>query len=306
MTTAAPPAASLAHLGVPRAPIRETYPPPLCCVNDLALVGRLGFVAGVLQKRSPARALGVVALLGTSLVPAKASAYRPFDGTEADTAGRGEFELELGPIHYYRQGPQNYLITPALVLNLGIFKDTELVVDTNELVAVGALDRGVSRVALLGDDIFVKHTFRRGILQGETGPSIAAEGGLLTPEIHGVSDIGASIDVITSYRWGFGAIHWNEWFQLTREHDADLYTGVILEGPQDWKVRPVAELYFERNFVHGNTESALVGAIWTVRKSLVLDAAVRGARVQDENAVEVRLGLTWAASIWDHEPPVRD
>lgn len=32
-----------------------------------------------------------------------AFAYRPFDGTDADVAKEGEFELELGPVHYFRQ-----------------------------------------------------------------------------------------------------------------------------------------------------------------------------------------------------------
>ena len=72
-------------------------------------------------------ALLVAALVLTSA--RGALAYRPFDGTDADTAELGSFELEMGPVQYYRQGPRNYLITPALVLNLGIFEATELVID---------------------------------------------------------------------------------------------------------------------------------------------------------------------------------
>jgi len=74
-------------------------------------------------------ALLVAALVLTSA--RGALAYRPFDGTDADTAELGSFELEMGPVQYYRQGPRNYLITPALVLNLGIFEATELVIDAN-------------------------------------------------------------------------------------------------------------------------------------------------------------------------------
>lgn len=71
-----------------------------------------------------------VACLGVTLsLASPARAYRPFDGTDADVAQPREFELELGPAHYYRRAGQNYLITPALVLNLGIVDDTELVVD---------------------------------------------------------------------------------------------------------------------------------------------------------------------------------
>jgi hypothetical protein len=46
------------------------------------------------------------ALLGMAVVSAlvtptsTAHAYRPFDGTDADVAELGDFELELGPVHW--------------------------------------------------------------------------------------------------------------------------------------------------------------------------------------------------------------
>jgi hypothetical protein len=252
----------------------------------------------VLRARVLRASVVALALAGTLTAP-PAFAYRPFDGTDADTAELGEFELELGPAHYYRLGPQNFLIAPATVLNFGLFPDTELVIDADEYVALGKLTMGTPRVAILGDDVLLKHTFREGTLQGKTGVSIAAEGGLLTPELNGVVDVGGSIDVITSYRWKPLTLHWNEWFEFTRDHDADLFTGLILEGPHEWPVRPVSELYLDKNFAGGSTESALLGAIWHVRDSFDLDVAVRGARVESENAVEVRLGLTWAIAMWE-------
>ena len=247
-------------------------------------------------------AVGLLVLAGM-LVSVPAAAYRPFDGTDADTADVGVFELELGPAHYYRQGSQNYLIAPAMVLNLGIFKNTELVIDTDEFVALGSLAPGIHRVSLQGDDVFLKHTFREGTLQGKTGVSIAAEGGVLTPQIDppGVSGgdgVGGSLDVITSYRWSFGTIHWNEWFEATRDQHADLFTGLILEGPHTWRVRPVAEFFYDKEFTVIQTESALLGAIWEVREGLALDLGARVARVGDENAGEVRLGLTWELQVW--------
>lgn len=243
--------------------------------------------------------LALMTLLSGLLLARRADAYRPFDGTDADVAELGTFELELGPTHYYRQGSQNYLLVPATVLNFGVLEGTEIVIDAQDRLAIGKLGAGVPRFAFADDDVLVKHTFRDGILQGKTGVSIAAEGGLLTPEVNGTDSIGASIDVITSYRWSFGTIHWNEWFELTREHYANLYTGVILEGPFDWRVRPVAELYYDKDWLEGSTESALVGAIWTLKDSFMLDAAVRGARVADQDALEVRLGFTWTLTMWE-------
>jgi hypothetical protein len=238
-----------------------------------------------------------VVIAGLLLVSARAEAYRPFDGTDADVANRGVFELELGPVQYYREGRQDFLVSPALVLNLGIFEDTELVIDTDQTIALGTLDSGASRVSLLDDDVLLKHVFREGTVQGKTGVSLAAEGGVLTPEIGGDAGVGGSLDVITSYQWSWGTVHWNEWFEYTRAHHADLFTGVILEGPHDWVVRPVAELFYDKDFVASHTASALVGAIWDVCDSLALDAGIRGARMDDESLVEARLGLTWSVSL---------
>ncbi len=229
-----------------------------------------------------------------ALVPASAQAYRPFDGTDADVAEPHLFELELGPVNYYRAGAQSFLVAPALVLNFGIGSNTELVIDANQYVALGTLGKGMARVSLVGDDLLLKHTFREGTVQGKTGVSVAAEGGVLTPEINGIAGLGASLDVITSYQWWWGAFHWNEWFEYTRDHHPDLFTGVILEGPHGWVVRPVAELFYEKELGVDQTGSALFGAIWTVGKSVALDAGLRGARTGEGWIGEARLGLTWS------------
>jgi hypothetical protein len=248
--------------------------------------------------RSGGRLAVVLCLLACAT---DAHAYRPFDGTDADAAPLGEFELELGPTHYYRETGRNYLISPASVLNLGIFPQTELVVDFENLVALGTLSPGEPRVFMPDTDILIKHVFREGVLQDQTGLSIAAEMGLLLPDVNGTDAFGASLDVITSYRWSFGAFHWNEWAEYTREHDFSLFTGVILEGPHDWTVRPVAELFVEREFNVETTYSGLVGAIWTLEHSFSLDVGVRAGSIDGAQAEEVRLGLTWAVPVW--KPP---
>jgi hypothetical protein len=94
-------------------------------------------------------------------------------------------------------------------------------------------------------------------------------------------------------------VHFNEWPSYTREHNLDLYSGVIVEGPHDWVVRPVTELYVEKEFNGDLTESALVGAIWEVRESFALDVGVRGAHVGDDHAAEVRFGFTWSLPMWE-------
>ncbi|HEX3772128.1 MAG TPA: hypothetical protein VHV30_14730, partial [Polyangiaceae bacterium] len=97
----------------------------------------------------------------------------------------------------------------------------------------------------------------------------------------------------------WGTVHWNEWFEYTREHHADLFDGVIVEGPHAWPLRPVTELFYDKDFAGGSTASALLGAIWTPSEGLAFDAAVRLARVDGANALEVRLGLTWSIGLGD-------
>jgi hypothetical protein len=229
-------------------------------------------------------------------LPRTARAYRPFDGTDADTAETGKFELELGPAHWYALGNQNYVIAPATVLNFGVFESTELVFDFKDVIAVGALTTG-RRVSLLDTDILIKHVLRKGVLQEKSGLSIAAEGGVLTPEVHGVDGFGASLDLIVSYRVGWATVHFNEQAQYSRAHNLDLFSGVIGEGPQQWRVRPVAELFYERELNVAETWSALVGLIWPVKDSFAVDAGVRGALIGNQEALEVRFGLTWSLDV---------
>jgi hypothetical protein len=240
-------------------------------------------------------ALGLAAAV--ALFASRAHAYRPFDGTDGDVAELGAFELELGPAHFYQQGAARYVLAPATVLNFGIFKDTELVIDFEDFLANNPLP-GDARAALLNTDVLVKHVFREGVLQGKSGLSVAVEAGPLTPEINGTNAFGASANLLVSYRWGWGTVHFNEWPSYTRDHNLDLYSGVILEGPAAWVVRPVSEVYVEKEFNGDLTESVLVGAIWEVRESFQVDAALREARVGDQDATEVRFGFTWSLPMW--------
>src|SRR3974390_1248045 len=58
---------------------------------------------------------------------APALAYRPFDGTDAEVADPGVFEMELGPVQYYSRNESHYLLAPVTVLHLGLVPRWELV-----------------------------------------------------------------------------------------------------------------------------------------------------------------------------------
>ncbi len=240
-------------------------------------------------------------LVATSITEASnALAYRPFDGTDADVAALGDFELELGPLHWYSQGGAHYAIAPAAVFNLGYLPGWELVVDFQNFVGID-VPPGQSRDQLLDTDLLTKVVLLPGLLQGAgPGPSIAVEFGPLLPNVDGQSGFGASGDLIVSARLAGFTAHVNNWVELTREsHHFDWFEGVILEGDVEARVRPVSEWFVEHEFVAGvTTFSGLVGGIWHVRDGLDFDVGLREASVGGVRASEVRLGLAWTFSVW--------
>ena len=234
----------------------------------------------------------VAALLFAS---GSAHAYRPFDSTDADVAARGEFELELGPVGFLRSGQTRSLVLPAVVANLGVYDRVELVLQGLELVRV---DRGL-QASLEDTAALVKIELREGVLQGGTGPSIATELGAILPTLDGDPNVGASADLIVSERGSLGTVHLNIQGARTRDGNPDLFLGTILEGPFEWTARPVAEIFYEREFGTAvETFSGLVGFIGRVSDRLSFDAATRAARSQGMPVFEARAGLTWSLEVW--------
>ncbi len=230
----------------------------------------------------------------------EAWAYRPFDGTDGNVADLHEFELEFGPAGYRKEDHEHALVVPRYILNYGIATDTELVLGGRGMLSLGhATPDGVSRYSHDEGEFFVKNLLRRGMLQGRPGPSIALEAGALMPTVGREPGVGTSTGTIVSFRNQYGSLHLNGVFQLTRDkHDRDLFTGVIVEGPIDWRIRPVMELFWERNFAAETRYSALGGAIWEANDNIAFDAALRGGFVDDEAVFEVRAGLTWTVPVF--------
>ncbi len=224
-----------------------------------------------------------------------AFAYRPFDSTDAAVADAGEFELELGPLGSLREGTRRSLVAPATIANFGISGDREIVLQGQRQTLLD-LNVGGPRTSIVDTGLFIKQVLRRGVLQDEVGPSIATEYGFLLPTLHGEPGTGFSTAGILSQRSEMGTVHLNSVLSLTRSHHADLFLGAIVEGPNSWAVRPVAEVSAEQQAGGVRTVSRLVGAIWRIRDGLSFDLGVRQAHVGNEGVHEVRLGLTWSVS----------
>src|SRR5215467_1990394 len=144
-----------------------------------------------------------------------ASAYRPFDGTDAAVADKDKFEIEWQPAGLFKDASGKTLIAPAARFNYGYTENWEAVLEgqfENPLSPSGP-------ASLTAAGAFLKGVLREGSLQDKTGPSIATEFGVLLPDSQGDSHkFGASLAGVVSQRWDWGAIHLNGVAELTREH----------------------------------------------------------------------------------------
>ena len=218
-------------------------------------------------------------------------AYRPFDSTDPAVADLNSFEVELSPLSYRHDDTGRTWIAPQLRLNYGFAKDWEVVLEGQ-----GQHQRGLES-RLVENALSLKYIIKEGTLQDKLGPSIATEFGVLLPDVHGEDGTGATITGIIGQKFSWGAVHVNLSGSLTRDQRGEMFFGTILEGPDAWTVRPVAEFVYQR-VSGGHEETALLGGlIWKVKDSLAFDFALRHAENNGRPETEVRAGLTFDFSI---------
>ncbi len=251
-----------------------------------------------MRRRSQAGRIAMAAGLAvvvTGLCSRNALAYRPFDGTDAAVADVNETEIELQPYGYQRSGTQSSAVAPFVVYNYGFAERWEMVLQTemlSPLTGGGVTGNGMPSVAATG--AFLKYVIVPGVLQDKSGISVATEFGPLLPGINTDPGVGFSWAGIVSQRWDWGTAHFNVEANLTRDHQAEAFAGVILEGPRNWTVRPVFETFYDKVWNETESRSVLIGAIWQVEKDLALDAAYRYGTVNGHAVNEIRAGLTFA------------
>ena len=234
------------------------------------------------------------AVVGMAMVASTTSfAYRPFDGTDAAVADPHEVEIELEPAGVLRQNSDTSLIAPFMIFNYGFAKNWEFVFQGQGQFPLTNSEESAS---VNGVGAFLKHVLREGSLQEASGPSVAIEFGPLLPGVKADSGFGASFGTIVSQRWDWGTTHANVVAELTRDHRADFFLGGIIEGPWKWKVRPVAEFFYEEEIGQSRTVSGLVGAIWQVKDNLSFDVGFRHAVVNGHPVEEFRAGMTFGLS----------
>jgi hypothetical protein len=226
-----------------------------------------------------------------------AHAYRPFDGTDAAVADRGAIEIELGPAGVLRVGRDRFLVAPALIANAGFADGWELVLEGRQHVLLGAATAGVPRSRIVDTALNVKRVLREGALQGQGGPSVALELGMLLPTLHDEPGIGAQATGIVSNRLGPLTAHFNAGVALSRDQRVDLAGSIILEGPWTWPVRPVFEGFTGVEGAKDITVSGIAGLIWPASDALAFDAGLRVGSTAGQPLYEVRLGLTFSFGV---------
>jgi len=233
------------------------------------------------------RLLALALLAGMSIWPAQVFAYRPFDSTDAAVADRGAFEVELSPLSFRHDDDGPAWIAPSARLNYGFAEDWEVVLEGQ----AEHFSHGRSRVA--DSALSLKGVLDEGSLQEKEGWSLATEGSILLPGIHADDGAGFEWTGIASRRWDWGAVHVNIAAELTRDQKLGTFLGLIVEGPEDWPVRPVAEVNYQREFSTFEEASLLLGAIWKVRDHLAFDLGFRHAWVNHRPDEQVRAGVTF-------------
>jgi hypothetical protein len=240
------------------------------------------------------RGLRAAALALAVLWPSSALAYRPFNGTDAAVASKGEVELELGPLGFEKAGATKTLVAPSAILNWGFADRFELVLEGRHLVQLeeqGSEPRSRIEDAALS----LKSVLCEGSLQEKNGVSVATELSALLPNVDGGGGAGGELAVIASRRWPDLTVHVNGAAAWTRAHRLGLFGGAIIEVHDSWTVRPVAEVFVESEQDQATVVSGLVGAIWRVRNGLSFDTGLR--RAGGLTTTEIRAGLTWGFNV---------
>jgi hypothetical protein len=156
---------------------------------------------------------GVIVASGFVAWSTPASAYRPFDGTDAAVVGLNESEVELQPFGAERIGSQTTAIAPFVVYNYGFADRWEAVLQTEMQSPI----TGSGELNVQATGAFLKYVIRPGVLQGQSGVSIATEFGPLLPGINADQGVGFSWAGIVSQRWDWGTAHFNIETNLTRD-----------------------------------------------------------------------------------------
>jgi hypothetical protein len=231
--------------------------------------------------------------LGASVLAWSSAAfgYRPFVSTDAAVADPKEIEIELGYFTLERTRNENTFIIPRAVLNYGLFKNWEGVVEF-------AIQRASeAELDIIDPAISLKGVLKEGVLQDKDGFGFAVEASALLPSTEkgerrfGFEGIGILTDTLGPFTF-----HLNGGVGIERS-TGDLVGiwGVIGELPLAKGVRLVGEINGEKPRREDQRDSVLLGVIWQPwsEKSLWFDAGIRRGFTGAAPDWQLTLGITF-------------
>jgi hypothetical protein len=236
------------------------------------------------------RAVALVAVTLAVAASRRALAYRPFVSTDAAVADRGEVEIELGMAGFRGPHRSATIDVPELVVNLGVAPDVEFV---GEFTLVNDLTHDANEEPTRFEDsgVSLKWVARDGVLQDESGVSLAVELKALLPTLRGQDRPGAQLVGILSDRRLGWTYHLNAGALVEPSgSDPGAVWGVIVERPLVGPLRAVAEINGESVRGGRPNNSALVGAVWSITAPAPLHEL--------SFDIALRHGLSSAAQDW--------
>jgi hypothetical protein len=197
-------------------------------------------------------------------------------------------ELEFGYFVAERDAGENELLTPQVVLNFGLVPRLELIgefeVRTSEEEPAHVSDPAV----------FLKGVLRDGVLQGESGASIAVELGSTFPGTEEDDErVGFEAIAIVSASVGPFLSHLNAGGGVSRHGGGLGLWGVIVELPATDELRFVSEVNGEAREAAPPENRFLLGCIWEATSlPLSLDAGLRRGLSSHAPDWEITMGFT--------------
>lgn len=239
------------------------------------------------------------------LVASPAEAYL-IDLNDARVVDYGSMELELQPVGYYQLlvgEEEHYLIAPSTQIYFGIAPDWDLLYLRRGYVGLGDTAQETP-YSVAEQFLGVRRLLIDGSYSSEgerEGPSLALQAGIFLPGFEAEEGFGTSVALLFAWRTDLGTFHANAWANFTPQETFDFFGSVVVEGPPEWPVRPVVEVWVDVD--DGDpTLSGLVGAIGEVSDEFAIQGGVRVGGWEDTLDLEIRLS-TWVYwELWDPNP----
>lgn len=217
------------------------------------------------------------------------------DANDARTLDAGTLEIEFQPIGYYQvfgEEAEHQLVAPSLMLYLGLTGQVDLIF--------------LSRGFLSLDDVPSSQRYRtwestvalrwlllpgRYSTEGIEGPAIALQTGVMLPNVSADERVGAQIGLLLSQQWDAGTLHANVFATYTTWDAFDLFVAVAMEGPPEWSIRPLVEVWYDHDTYYGDLLSAVLGFYADVAEEASLELGARVGAWEDYTELEIRISM---------------